>query len=416
MNPDKKQTIFYGWFIVGASLLLLSYNSGMFIYGFTAFINPISATFGWSYAQILLAGSFRAIEGDLLNPLIGMLVDRWPARRLMLIGISILGVGILLLSQSKNIIFFYASYLVVGLGGSISIFMVPQVTIARWFKKNIGKASAIMFMGMGIGGTLIPVITKMIDSLGWQNVFIILAIGIWVLGTLLSFIFRTRPEEYGLLPDGEQRATQGEGKRQEEAASGLGVKEALKTRIFWQLGIAGLVQLGTMQAAIYHIMPYLDSLGVERTNASMVAMLMPLISLAGRIPFGWSADIFTKKYVAALSLFMQSLGLFVFSLINADSYPLMITYAVIAGLSMGGMLPLRIALIREYFGVRRFGTIMGLQNMFTSTSMIIGPPLVGWIYDTQGSYGSIWIIYSAAAMFGVINLLTLPTIQKKEKI
>jgi len=387
----------------------------MFVYGFTAFINPISVTFGWSYTQILIAGSFRAIEGDVLNPLIGMLVDRWPARRLMLIGICILGLGILSLSQSTNLIMFYISYLIVGLGGSISIFMVPQATLARWFKKNIGKASAIMFMGMGIGGTLIPAITKMIDAFGWQNVLVMLGVGIWVIGILISLVFRTRPEEYGLLPDGEQSDIQKGEKRQEETMSGLGVMEALKTRTFWQLGIAGLVQLGTVQSAIYHIMPYLGSLGVERTTASFVAMLMPLISLVGRIPFGWCADVFTKKYVAAISLFMLSSGLLIFSLINANSYLLMITYAVVTGLSMGGMLPLRIALVREYFGVRRFGTIMGLQNMFTSTSMIIGPPLAGWVYDTLGSYGNIWLIYSAAAMVGVINLVTLPIMQEREK-
>ena len=393
----------------------MTYNSGMFVYGFTAFIGPIAATFGWSYAQILLAGSFRAIEGDIMNPFIGMLVDRWPARRLMFIGIGILGLGILSLSQATNLIMFYVSYLIMGLGGSLSIFMVPQATVARWFKKNIGKASAIMFMGMGIGGTLIPVITKMIDTFGWQNVLVILAIGIWVLGISLSFVFRTRPEEYGLLPDGAQRDSDGEeARQQEETMSGLGVKEALKTRIFWQLGFAGMVQLGTIQAAIYHVMPYLDSLGVERTTASMIAMLMPLISLAGRLPFGWCADVFTTKYVGATSIFLLSAGLFIFSFIDANSFPLMILYATIAGLSMGGMMPCRIALAREYFGVRRFGTIMGLLNVFTSTGVIVGAPLVGWVYDTSGSYGNIWLIYSGVTMLGVISLLTIPTMHERE--
>jgi len=42
--------MFYGWYIIAAAVLLTNYNNGILGYGFTAFISPIAATFGWSYA------------------------------------------------------------------------------------------------------------------------------------------------------------------------------------------------------------------------------------------------------------------------------------------------------------------------------------------------------------------------------
>jgi len=103
----------------------------MFVYGFTAFITPIAVTFGWGYAQDSIASPIRSLETGTLDPFVGAAADRWPARRLILIGIVILAIGILWISQSTNLAMFYTGFLIVGLGGSISIHMVPQTVIAR---------------------------------------------------------------------------------------------------------------------------------------------------------------------------------------------------------------------------------------------------------------------------------------------
>ncbi|MFH1381628.1 MAG: MFS transporter [Chloroflexota bacterium] len=409
--PSKQPfKIFYGWYIVAAGLVLNVYNSGLFAYGFTAFVGPIAATFGWSYAQIMVAGSLRGVESDVLTPVVGAAVDRWPTRRLMLIGITALGLGILWLSQTSTLLTFYAAYLVAGLGGSLAIHMIPTTLIARWFKKNMGKATAVLSLGMGIGGVLVPLITKMIDTYGWQNCLLGVAIGILALGLPLSFVFRTRPEDYGLFPDGASGTQlQAQNLTQGKKADGYTVKEALRTRAFWLIGIASMAQMGTMQAAIYHIMPYLESLGISRVTASMVPMLFTLVSLPSRLIFGWTADILPKRYLAALSVFLTSVAQLILWFIHSDSVGLMILYAVVGGLGIGGLMTLRLALTREYFGTYRFGTVSGLVNVFASTGIIVGPPIVGLVYDTLGNYSSVWIIFSAISMVGVAAFLMLPS-------
>jgi len=91
--------MFYGWFIVAASALIDVFVGGTTMRGLTALVNPLAATMGWSYAQISLVMTLRGIETGVLNPFIGVVVDRWPARRLVFIGIVIIGLGVLCFSQ-----------------------------------------------------------------------------------------------------------------------------------------------------------------------------------------------------------------------------------------------------------------------------------------------------------------------------
>lgn len=400
--------MFYGWYIVAASVLIAVLNGGIIVYGFTAFVNPIAATFGWGYAQISLAMSLRGVETGALNPLLGMAVDRWPSKRLVLIGVIIFGLGLFFLSQVTNLAMFYISFLIIALGSSLAAFMVPTTVVVRWFRKDLGKASGILAMGVGIGGVLIPLLVKMIDAYGWQSALIILAVGMWVVGMPLSFVFRNRPEEYGLLPDGKpQNDLKTSGSLRTYDFS-TGVKEALKMRAFWCIGIATMFQMAAISAVTIHIMPYLTSLGMERSSASMVAMLVPLLSLATRIPFGLLADIFQKKYVMALSIGLVSVGTFLFWLIDGRSFGLVLLFAVTFGFGVGGFAPLRAPILREYFGTKNFGTIFGLTSLFLTVGLVASPPLAGWLFDTVGVYGPIWLILSGIAMMGVIVILTLP--------
>ncbi|MFC1873828.1 MFS transporter, partial [Chloroflexota bacterium] len=385
--------------------------SGLTVYGFTALLNPFATTFGWGYAYISLARSLHALEGGALSPLVGRLVDRWPARRLIIMGVTLTGLGLICLSQTTNLVMFYASFLIMGLGGSLSSTMVPTATIVRWFKRNVGKANGILAMGLGIGGVLVPLVVKTIDTYGWQTSLVIFAAGLIVLGISLSFVFRNRPGDYGLLIDGRQPYNTiglNDAVSPEIHDFSLGVKEALKTKAFWMMGIAYMLQAAGGNTALTHIMPYLDSLGMERATAGMVAMLIPLVSLTVRLPYGWLADIFKMKYMAATAFALSGLGLFLFSRLDPSSITSLILAIIFLGLGIGGVQPLRAPVLREYYGPKNFGTLFGLNFMFMTMGMVIGAPLAGWIYDTRGMYDPIWLILSAGVMVGAILMFSLP--------
>ena len=400
--------MFYGWYIVAAIALLSIYQSGTFAYGFTAFIAPIAATFGWSYAQISLAVSFRGLETGALDPFVGVVADRWPARRLMLIGVSIIGLGTLCISQATNLATFYAGFLVGGVGLSMAMHIVPRVTMAKWFKKDIGKASGIVAVGLGTGGVLLPVLVRVIDTYGWQTSLLIIAVGTWILGIPLSLVFRTRPEDHGLLPDGKLQDDVKAPSSSDSYDLSTGVREVVKMRAFWHIGLAFMLQTGARTAVMTHIMPYFASLGIARSTASMIAMLVPLVSLAPRMGYGWLADIFPKKSIVATSSFLMSAGLFLFWLIDGSSFGLIIAFVVIFGLGMAGAAPLSLPITREYFGTKRLGTILGLIGIFNMAGLVVSPPLAGWVFDTLGVYDPVWLTLSATTMIGVILMSTAP--------
>jgi MFS family permease len=168
-----------------------------------------------------------------------------------------------------------------------------------------------------------------------------------------------------------------------------------------------------MHAVVVHIMPYLTSLGMERANAAVVVTIVSVVTLAGRIPFGFLADIFTKKYVAAMSCGLITVALLIFWFIDGSSFVLVLLFAVTFGIAGAGFVALRPPIVREYFGPKNFGTIYGLWAGFTMLGSVIGPPIAGWVFDTFGFYGPTWLVMSGLTMIGTVLLIIMPSISKK---
>lgn len=409
--------IFFGWYIVAATVLLMSYNSIIFVYGFTAFMSPISLTFG-SYTLTSIAMSLRGLESGTLDPLVGMAADRWPARRLMIIGVIMYAIGILVISQSTNtaifgeseslhLVMFYVGFLVSGLGGAACISVVPMTVSARWFHKNLGKANGIMATGMAIGGLFVPLIVIAIDKFSWQNTLLGLAVGALIIGIPASLLFRNRPEDYGMLPDGRPQEDV-EGTPPEPF--GLTVRETLRTRAFWFIGLSSMFQMMAMMSVNAHIMPYLESasVGMVTMMAATGVSILSVASLAARIPFGALADMFKKRQVMALSMGLTAVGLVLLQVLDGNFFWMVVLFAVVYGIGAAGALPLRVPIIREYFGVKKFGTILGLTAVFVTIGVGGGAPLAGWVYDTYGTYSPIWFVYAGACLAGMVLVLFIP--------
>ncbi|MFC1920827.1 MFS transporter [Chloroflexota bacterium] len=397
--------VFYGWYIVIAALLLSTYNSAIFVYGFTAFMTPIAKTFSWSYAQVSIASSLRGLETGTLDPLIGAAADRWPARRLMLIGICLFALGIFCISRATNLAFFYISFLITGLGSATSISMVPMTVIARWFRKNIGKASGIMAIGLALGGICAPLMVNAIIAYTWQNTLVYLAFGALIFGIPLSLLFRNKPEEYGLLPDGR---VQGETDSETAFDFSTSVREALKMRSFWFIGIASLLQTASLHAVALHMIPYLTSVGIELTNAALAVSIFAMVSIPARIIYGVAADMFNKKYVMASSTALTVAGLSILGSLSGNSYIPVVIFACIHGFAAGGSTTIRMPVIREYFGTNNFGTIYGLVAVFVMLGVVAGAPIAGWVFDTRGIYDPIWLVYAGINLIATVLIMMLP--------
>ena len=408
-----KVKLFYGWYIVIAGLVLNFYNAALFSYGWSAFINPILATFGWTMVQLSLAGSLRGLESGVFTPLFGWIVDHFSARKLMIIGLIVNAAGIFMLSQTKNLAMYYGGFLIMGLGGSLC-WIIPTTIITRWFKKDLGKANGIFVMGNGLGGIAAPLVVKIIDSIGWQTTLLYGAIGLLVIGIPVALIFRNRPQDYNLLPDGATVVDGNSAKTIElRAEFGTKVKDAIKMRSFWHLGVIILFQSSVLSVIGTFTIPYLTNEGMSRTAAATVTSLFTLVSLFTRVPFGILSDRIRKSYCVALCVGLLTVGVFFFWLLSGSSpFWMVMSFAIIYGIGLSGIVVLQPPILSEYFGTKNFGSIFALQNIFSMIGGITSQPLAGWVFDKWGSYQSIWLVFAVLGIVSVIIMATTPPAKK----
>lgn len=395
MNP-----IYYGWWIVLASFITAFYVAGTIFYGFTAFIEPLANEFGWSYTQISLAASLRGLEMGLLAPFVGILVDRFGSRKLLLIGSLVLGFGMILLGFTKSLAMFYGAFILIAFGAGGCTSVVTMTAVANWFDKNVGKAMGVTVSGFGASGMIIPLIVWMIAVFGWRMTLIVLGIGMWIIGVPAAFVMRNKPENGPDVSIMEKSDKHNDLSRKRSDDKRFRYTEILKKKSFLFVNLAEVIRLMALMAVVTHIMPYLSTMDISRMNSGLMAAGIPLLSITGRFGFGWLGDIFEKKYVMAISFSLMALGMLALCYIQLTGMIYIFLFFFSNG--YGGIATLRGALLREYYGKENFGKYLGIMMGFGACGGIIGPTTAGWVYDMMGSYYFVWLALSALIGLAII--------------
>ena len=196
--------IFYGWYMVAAGMGIHLWISVVWVYAKQVFFTPISMHFGWSRALMSGAFALERLEGSIVSPIEGFLVDKYGPRKIMVLGTFITGAGIMSLSFLNNIYMFYISILVVSLGQSMALGIPRTWAIVQWFRRLRGRALGIGGSGASLSGPLLFITLFLVEFLGWRPAFIVLGLSVWIINLPLAMVFRGRPHEYGYLPDGDQ--------------------------------------------------------------------------------------------------------------------------------------------------------------------------------------------------------------------
>ncbi|MFC1983184.1 MFS transporter [Chloroflexota bacterium] len=418
--------IFYGWWIVLASTIAFAFEGGVYFYGFSAFFMPLVNEFGWSRAAISGAFSFSRLEGAIIGPIGGFLIDKFGPRKIMFLCIIMMGSGFILLSRIDSLVTFYLVFiLLIAMGATVGIQQATVVAIVNWFIKKRGTAMGIGLSGVGVGGVIVPALAWLIIQYGWRQTAVITGLTILAIGIPLSLVMRHRPEQYGLLPDGETKQ-ENETQRESEVAKieprsprtsseeptgtadiDFAPRQALRTKTFWLLVIAlGSRQL-TSSAVVIHQIPFLIDLGISPDLAAAMLGSMAIISIVGRLGFGRLADIFETKYLMAICLALIALGCFI--LANAQTLWHVIAFLIIYAPGYGGGSTLMMTIRGEYFGRRHYGTISGFMDIFQAFGLVLGPVFAGWIFDVTGSY---WIAFTACAVVAAIGMILMLIVKR----
>ena len=410
---------YYGWWVVIAVAIITLIASEAPIYCFSALVDPLEEEFGWSRAAIGAGPSIAALIAGLAMPVAGYLVDRVGARPLLVAGVMLIGGGFVAISRVEALWQFYISVSVVAVGLSLAGPPVCAVAIAHWFVKRRGLALGILFAGAGASGVMVLVLALLISLLGWRTGEMIVGIGQLAVCIPLALTVRHRPEEIGLLPDGEPSGlSQASGSPPPEAVDGQGassdmgreegltIGQALHTRSFWLLAVALILTYVGSLAVIVHVIPYLDeSGGFTEEGAAMIAMGIPFGSLLGGLVFGWLADYLSKRWLLAASWILQGLGILVFAAVHSPWQAAV--FLVVFGPALGGAFTLLPAILPEYFGLRAFGTIQGLLMAAATLGGFAGPIFAGAVYDVMESYRLAFLLLTLTTCIGAVVILMM---------
>jgi OFA family oxalate/formate antiporter-like MFS transporter len=403
----KIQNLFYGWWIVLASFVLLVITGGTALYGFTAFFNPISSEMKWGSAAVSFAFSLRSVEGGVLQPFIGIFVERIGVRKCIFGGIMLMGFSLFLLSRMTTLTTFYVGFVLLSLGFSMAAGIPEFSAVANWFKKRRSLALGLLTTGFGVSGLMTPIIAMMIRSVGWREAMFLLCPFILVIGIPLSFFIRDRPQPYGMQPDGlilEGNLT--DTANFQGKVSGLSLKEALKTRTFWMLLLFAFCVQFAFSTIPVQEMPHLINVGISEKLAALTMAGYSMVSLVGRLLISWLGDTYSKKRLLMVSAAMQAIGFFIYA--HISSAWMIIPFILFYGPGFGATVPLLPAIQADYFGVKSFASIRGMMSIAFAVPGIVAPVFAGWIFDTHHSYTIAFQIYALLAALSILALMRIP--------
>jgi len=409
--------MFFGWKTVIAGAIITCWGYGSWYYGMGALFKPLMAEYGWTRTQLSLAFSMRSIEGGLEGPFGGMAIDRWGERKVTVISLIIACLGLVAVLFVKTFWqFVFVWGFLVSLGFNLGLYHTVTSAVAKWFYRERSRAISIVTIGGGLGApVIVPIMTWIIQHYNWRAALIFVVVSTAVICLPLAWFWMKDkpPEAYGMLPDGDHLKQNPEAHKEEpkrDYGYDFTPQEALKTRSFWMMLIAFMLNGGTLAMITMHQIPFHTDLGIDAMAAAGVLGLMATISLGGRFLTATLGSRLTERQYIMLGYAMRTIGLIIF--IYARSIPTIMLFALIYGVGYGITIPAQTSLRASYFGRRSYATITGYTTFFTSITNVAYPTFAAWIYDTTGSYiRAFWIVTALQGL--AIFFIYLANLAKK---
>ena len=400
---------FYGWLITAVAGVGLCFGyAGGVIYGFSSFILPLSEEFGWSRRDIGLAFSFLVVTVFLMSPLMGVLLDRYGARRCLLTGTLLFGLFLSsLYLLTPDIRHFYATFVLLGLSGTATTAICYSRLLVSWFEKRKGWALGLALTGTGVGGMIVPpLVQAIIQTAGWRGAYLALgAFNLIIVVPLLYKFVLNSPAEKNTWPDGVAPVTGDEENRQVHMRGGFTLRQCLGRKVFWKIVIGIFLVSLSQTGPFVQLIPILRDVGLKEFAAATTASLLGVAVIGSRLVCGYLLDRFFAPFVAGAFLVAPVFGFIAFILEPSIWTAVLVT--VLLGLAYGAEFDILGFFCSQYFGRVAFGKVYGILFAVYSLAVGVAAPLAGWSYDQSGSYVEMFIIGALVNLLAVVLILTL---------
>ena len=398
---------YYGWAIAWTALIV-SFASSVF-YGpvLSVWFEPIREETGWESWEIAASFTIGSFSGSILTAVIGRVMDRYGTRTIMALS------GMVLAGCMVGLAFMQAPWqmwLFFGTGRAFAIAGVQvgtTVAIANWFVRKRGTATSFAGFGLRAGQALVPLAAAaIIVLLNWRWAYGLLAISAVLLVTTPALVYlRRRPEDYGLLPDGEPPPEPVEGSRGEtnETEAQWTTSQARKTAAFWLILLTTSIMFFAQTATNLHAAPHFQTRGVSFENSVVIVFIFAAISAVMTVPWGWVMDRIHVRFVIAIVSLLYFASMLV--IISAHTFAGAILFGVVFGVAQGGWTVSQRIIVPNYFGRRSVGGIRGQMGLMTAFINPVGPLAAAWIRDQTGSYEQAFTIFSFMFLAAIVMML-----------
>jgi MFS family permease len=401
LSPVRNVRIYYGWYIAAAAFFSLILSMGARS-AFGPFLLPMASEASFSRTMLSAGVAVSMLVFAAGSPIVGKLVDAWGGRRVLMGGAAVLSAALYATGRATTAGEFFFWYGLAAAAGFVATGHVTfQALLNQWFVKRRGAVLSLLSAGaVGGIGLMTPASALLIDFLGWRGAYTALAVATFlVIFPSALWIVRDRPEEMGLLPDGDPIGTGGVDAAREgvKAIESVTLRDACRTKSFWLLA-GGYFTCGfSMNLLSTHGVPMLVDHGFSPLEASSALGILGLVGILGSIGLGVASDYLGRKNMLALIYFVRAAG---FLLLLMGNSPIQLyLLGGLAGLVWVGSAAMTSALIADLYGRVSTGTIFGWVNFVHQIGAAAGAYLGGWAYDASGTYLLAFVITAGLLVF-----------------
>jgi sugar phosphate permease len=404
---DKQHKPFYGWFIVATAFLFMMLIVGFATYGLPLFYPLWVKEFGWRRDQIIFGNTLsKIIVGPVLGFVAGWAMEKYGPKHVMFLGALGAAGAMLGFSVMNSITGLYGFFFFNALGYLCAGPLPNQVLLSHWFTKLRGRVMGIAYVGIGVGGMLVPWIVRYFNQeFGWRGSLKALSVLFVVVMLVCLLIVKRRPADLGLFPDGAEQPADDANQN----SAPIKLSAIIKTPAFWLLAVGSVMSISAIGGVMQNLALYISDImpkeqaDLTRTKISSITLGA---SITGRIVMGLLADRYPKKYVMLVTYLI--VGLSIPLLIFAKDQPaLLYVFALTFGFGLGADYMLIPLMAAECFGLSALSRVLGVIIMSDAVGEATLPTLVASIREATGSYAPGFAMITVLALLGAVAILSI---------
>ncbi|MDE2987760.1 MAG: MFS transporter [Chloroflexota bacterium] len=397
--------VFFGWYIVSGGIVVQILLGGLVMHAAGFYVAALQDEFMWSATLFGLALAMTRIESGALGPVQGWAIDRYGPRMMMRLGIASTALGLILFGFINNQATFFIYYFIISIGAGVGGFMTLTVAVVHWFQRTRARAMGYLMTGLAIGSFLAPLISFLIDGVGWRATSIGSGVFLFIAGQLIATLI-VRPVDRGESPEPARAATVA----RPDAPSAVvqqrrdfTAREAMRTRSFWALSFAhGSPLLMVAAMSGFFVLRVSDIEGLGPGHAAAAMAIGTVCQIAAQLIGGYAGDVVSKRLIIAACVAGHTAGAVVVAI--ADSFLMIILGAMLHYAAWGGRGPNINSLRADYFGRANIGLIMGWASVVMMIYSAGGSLLTGALRDLSDGWALPFLVAGIGTASGLVWL------------